>query len=63
MMEENQDCEKVITQMSAVSSALHHTIGVIVGENLKNCLMEQMTLGNETEDLVKDAVKLLVKSR
>lgn len=63
MMEDNQDCEKVITQLSAVASALDHTVGVIVSENLKNCLMKQIHSGDNTEELVNDAVKLLVKSR
>ncbi|MDP4083643.1 MAG: metal-sensitive transcriptional regulator [Bacillota bacterium] len=63
MMEERQECEKIVIQLSAVASAIHHTVGVIVSENLKNCLMEQITNGDNTEDLVKDAVKLLVKSR
>jgi len=62
MMEEQQDCEKVINQLSAVSSAISHTIGVIVSENLKYCLIEQADASNKDE-LVNDAVKLLVKSR
>lgn len=63
MMEENKDCEKVINQLSAVSSAIDHTIGIIVSENLKNCLMEQIVSGDQSEDLVKNAVNLLIKSR
>ncbi|MEW9050669.1 MAG: metal-sensitive transcriptional regulator [Neobacillus sp.] len=62
MMEERQDCEKVVNQLTAVSSAINHTIGIIVSENLKFCLMNE----NETKEremLVKEAVKLLVKSR
>lgn len=63
MMEESQDCEKVINQLSAVCSAVNHTIGVIVTENLKMCLQTQDVNDNNTEELVKDAIKLLVKSR
>jgi DNA-binding FrmR family transcriptional regulator len=62
MMDEKQDCEKVINQLSAVSSAIGHTIGVIVSENLKYCLVEQADTGNKDE-LVNEAVKLLIKSR
>jgi DNA-binding FrmR family transcriptional regulator len=63
MMEENKDCEKVINQLSAVSSAIDHTIGVIVSENLKICLLEQIVSGDQSVDLVKNAVNLLIKSR
>jgi DNA-binding FrmR family transcriptional regulator len=63
MMEEDQDCEKVVNQLSAVASAVDRTIGVIVSENLKNCLIEQISFGNQSDDLVKNALKLLIKSR
>lgn len=39
MMEEGQDCKDVITQLSAVRSAVDRTIGVIVSENLLDCVM------------------------
>ncbi|XJZ28894.1 metal-sensitive transcriptional regulator [Bacillota bacterium Lsc_1132] len=63
MMEENQDCEKVINQLSAVCSAINRTIGVIVTENLKMCLQAQNENESNTDELVKEAIKLLVKSR
>ncbi|MGG5254276.1 metal-sensitive transcriptional regulator [Neobacillus sp. SM06] len=63
MMEEKQDCEKVINQLSAVCSAVNHTIGVIVTENLKMCLQTQNETNSDTDELVKEAIKLLVKSR
>lgn len=63
MMEENQECEKVINQLSAVCSAVNHTIGVIVTENLKMCLQNPNDQEGNTDELVKEAIKLLVKSR
>ncbi len=38
MMEHGQHCKDVITQLSAVRSAVDRTIGVIVSENLLNCV-------------------------
>jgi DNA-binding FrmR family transcriptional regulator len=63
MMEDNQDCERVINQLTAVSSAVSHTIGIIVSENLKNCILDQLDNEDFSEDLVKHAANLLVKSR
>ena len=63
MMEENGDCRDVVTQLSAVRSAVDRTIGVIVSENLEACVRENLEKGESTNDLVKDAVSLLVKSR
>ncbi|MGX8176387.1 metal-sensitive transcriptional regulator [Exiguobacterium sp. RIT594] len=64
MMEEGQDCRDVITQLSAARSAIDRTIGVVVSSNLIECVKEAEQTGEgQTEELVKEAVNLLVKSR
>ncbi|WP_114571770.1 metal-sensitive transcriptional regulator [Exiguobacterium flavidum] len=64
MMEEGQDCRDVITQLSAARSAIDRTIGVVVSSNLISCVRESEENGdNQTEEMVKEAVNLLVKSR
>jgi DNA-binding FrmR family transcriptional regulator len=64
MLEEEKDCKEVITQLSASRSAIDRAIGLIVGTNLEHCLREQMEKGDyANQDLVKEAVQLLVKSR
>ena len=65
MMEENKDCKEVITQLSAVRTAIDRTIGVIVSSNLVECVQKANDEPREKsmEELVKDAVDLLVKSR
>lgn len=62
MMEEGQDCKDVVTQLSAVRSAVDRTIGIIVAENLAQCLTNIETK-EEKDELVKQAIDLLVKSR
>ncbi|MGE6376234.1 metal-sensitive transcriptional regulator [Peribacillus muralis] len=64
MMEENKDCRDVVTQLSATRSAIDRTIGVIVSSNLVECVREATESGEKNpEELVKEAVNLLVKSR
>lgn len=63
MMEENKDCKEVITQLSAVRSAVDRTVGLIVSSNLVECVLEAEKNGEKTDDLIKEAVNLLVKSR
>lgn len=64
MMEEENDCKDVITQLSAARTAIDRTIGVIVSENLVECVKQAGEKGEKTtEDMVKEAVNLLVKSR
>ncbi|MEK3936196.1 metal-sensitive transcriptional regulator [Sporosarcina sp. FSL W7-1349] len=64
MMEEDKDCKEVITQLSASRSAIDRAIGVIVSTNLISCIqnMEEND-ARVQEDIVKEAVDLLVKSR
>lgn len=63
MMEENKDCRDVVTQLSAVRTAIDRTMGLVVSKNLEQCVRENIEKGENTEDLVKEAVDLLVKSR
>ncbi len=64
MMEENKECKDVVTQLSATRSAIDRTIGVIVSSNLIDCVRIGSETGEKTpEELVKEAVNLLVKSR
>ena len=64
MMDEGKDCKDVITQLSASRSAIDRTIGVIVSSNLIECIqqMDENEIRTQ-EDIVKEAVELLVKSR
>ncbi|HEY4579343.1 MAG TPA: metal-sensitive transcriptional regulator [Savagea sp.] len=64
MMDDEKECKDVITQLTAARSAMDRTIGVIVSSNLIDCI--QQADGEEAktqEEIVKEAVDLLVKSR
>ncbi|MFS0753045.1 MULTISPECIES: metal-sensitive transcriptional regulator [Bacillaceae] len=63
MMEEQKECRDVVTQMSAVRSALDRTAALIVSTNLEQCIRDDKEAGESSEDLIKEAVSLLVKSR
>ncbi|MEC2074962.1 metal-sensitive transcriptional regulator [Metabacillus fastidiosus] len=62
MMEDNKGCKEVITQLSAARSAIDRTVGVIVSSNLVECVLEANGKGEQADELIKDAVNLLVKS-
>jgi len=64
MMEEEKDCKEVITQLSASRTAIDRTIGVIVSTNLIECVKQtEIEDDSKTEEIIKEAVNLLVKSR
>lgn len=62
MMEEEKDCKDIVTQLSAARSAIDRTIGVVVSSNLITCIQDE-SLADDKEDLLKEAVDLFVKSR
>lgn len=63
MMEDKEDCRDVVTQMSAARNALDRTAALIVSTNLEQCIRDEKKDGENTEDVIKEAVDLLVKSR
>ncbi|KGP74322.1 metal-sensitive transcriptional regulator [Pontibacillus yanchengensis] len=63
MMEEEKDCKEVVTQMSAVKSALDRTSALVVSSNLEKCIREQDENNEDSSELINEAVQLLVKSK
>ncbi|WP_153125235.1 metal-sensitive transcriptional regulator [Peribacillus tepidiphilus] len=63
MMDEEKECKEVVTQLSAVRSAIDRAIAVIVSSNLEQCIRDAVETGEETSNYIDEAVKLLVKSR
>lgn len=63
MIEEGKDCQEVVTQMSAARNALDRTAALVVSTNLEQCVRQANETGESSEEMIKEAVQLLVKSR
>lgn len=63
MMEEEKNCADIVVQLSAIQGAINRTIGVVVSKNLEQCVRHNVENGEETDEMVKEAVELLMKSR
>jgi DNA-binding FrmR family transcriptional regulator len=63
MMEDEKDCKDVVTQLSAIRTAIDRTVGIVVSTNLELCVRNESEKGANTAALVEEAVQLLVKSR
>jgi len=63
MMDEEKDCKEVITQMSAIRSALDRATAYVVARNLETCLREEAGTKEDRDEIIEEAVKMLVKSR
>ncbi|MGB8954085.1 MAG: metal-sensitive transcriptional regulator [Tumebacillaceae bacterium] len=63
MMDQQKDCREVVTQLTAIRSAVDRVLGYVVATNLEACIHEELQKGKEVEGLIKEAVEMLVKSR
>ncbi|MDE1549405.1 metal-sensitive transcriptional regulator [Jeotgalibaca caeni] len=63
MMEEEKDCKDVVTQLSAIRSSIDRTIGLIVAENLAQCIAGSEDNDPSTDQAIQDAINLIVKTR
>lgn len=63
MLEEGKDCREIVTQLTAIRTAVDRTVGAVIGDNLEQCIQDELAQGNSPEHVIKEAVALLVKSR
>lgn len=61
MIEEEQECVDVITQLRAVRSGVDRIMGIIVAENLKQCLESPEKDPTAQSEKIEQAVKMIVK--
>ena len=61
MIEEEKECIDVITQLSAVRSSVDRIMGIIVAENLQNCLQNPEEDLNVQAQKIEQAVEMIIK--
>ncbi|MDP9727111.1 metal-sensitive transcriptional regulator [Alicyclobacillus tolerans] len=63
MMEQDKSCKEVVTQLTAIRSAVDRVIMYVVGQNMEDCIREEVSGGKSADKVVKEAIELLMKSR
>ncbi|MBW0709979.1 persulfide-sensing transcriptional repressor CstR [Staphylococcus aureus] len=63
MMEEEKDCKDIITQLSASKGSIQRLMGIIISENLIECVKTVEENNESSQELINEAVNLLVKSK
>ncbi len=63
MVEEGKECEEIVTQLSAVHSALEGATKLIVANFFKVCLSESEGKGQNPQEAVDRFLSLLLKTR
>lgn len=59
MMQNNAECQDVVSQLTAVRSSLDNLIGLIVAENLKDCLLTEDP--THQDERIAQAVKMIMR--
>ncbi|REB90710.1 metal-sensitive transcriptional regulator [Staphylococcus pseudintermedius] len=62
MMEEEQHCKDIVTQLSASKGSLQRLISIIISENLVDCIKAADENEENRQQIIYEAVNLLVKS-
>ncbi|WP_323703656.1 persulfide-sensing transcriptional repressor CstR [Mammaliicoccus sp. Dog046] len=63
MMEEEKHCKDVVTQLSASKGSIQRLMGIIISENLIECVKLADENNESSEEMINEAVELLVKSK
>ncbi|MCL6442670.1 MAG: metal-sensitive transcriptional regulator [Alicyclobacillus sp.] len=63
MMEQDKSCKEVVNQLTAIRSAVDRVIMYVVGQNMEECIREEVAGGKSAEKVVKEAIDLLMRSR
>ena len=61
MLEEEKECSDLVTQLSAVRSSVDRIMGLIVAENLKQCVENPDADPSEQADKIQKAIQLVIK--
>lgn len=61
MVDEGRKCQDILTQLAAVRSGVERMMGVVVAENVKQCIVEE-ELSDNQQAALQDALDLVVKT-
>ncbi|MCY0892887.1 MAG: metal-sensitive transcriptional regulator [Acidibacillus sp.] len=63
MMESERGCQDVITQLTAVRTAVDRVLMYIVGANMERCIRQEMDEGAPADEVIRLAIEALMRSR
>ena len=61
MIEEEQECIDIVTQLSAVRSSINSIMGVAIAQKVQSCITHPSDNPDEQEARIKEAIKLIIK--
>ena len=61
MIEEEQECIDIVTQLSAVRSSINSMMGLVIAQKVQSCIESPSDNPEEQEARLQEAIKLIVK--
>lgn len=61
MVEDNQECIDIVTQLSAVRSSINSAMGLAIAQKIKDCVENPSKDSAEQERRIEEAIKLIIK--
>ncbi|HFI0043690.1 TPA: metal-sensitive transcriptional regulator [Streptococcus suis] len=61
MIEEEQECIDIVTQLSAVRSSINSIMGLVIAQKVQDCIENPSVNPEEQEARLAEAINLIVK--
>ncbi|EHI70871.1 metal-sensitive transcriptional regulator [Streptococcus ictaluri] len=61
MIEENQECFDIMTQLTAIRSSINSTMGLVIAQKITQVIEEPEADPNLQEERINQAIQLIIK--
>lgn len=61
MIEEDQECIDIVTQLSAVRSSINSMMGIVIAQKVQSCIDHPSDNPEEQEARLQEAIKLIIR--
>ncbi|HFI0676182.1 TPA: metal-sensitive transcriptional regulator [Streptococcus suis] len=61
MIEEEQECIDIVTQLSAVRSSINSMMGMVIAQKVQDCIENPSDNPDEQEARLQEAINLIIK--
>lgn len=61
MMEREQGCRDVMTQLSAIRAGVERVQMYVIATNMERCIREEVTSGQPSAEAIEEAIRALMK--
>ncbi len=63
MMEREQGCRDIITQLSAIRAGVERVQMYVIGSNMERCIRDEVTSGMSSDEAIQEVIHALMQIR